>query len=173
MRITDAQTMDVVEMVLAGQVNKEIVAGVGRAGRSGFDGARRRALRATKLEVEPTNTAPERSISSVSAPSMRLTQRLSARSSAPRLSLWWRRSVMGKVGCAQHQRRPRGATLGLAASGAAAADDRCGRRQRPKRRLIRQLDVADVDALIEDGTISGGMIPKVRGAVEAHRASPR
>ena len=35
--------------------------------------------------------------------------------------------------------------------------------------LIRQLDVADVDALIEDGTISGGMIPKVRGAVEALR----
>ena len=43
--VTDAQTMDVVEMVLAGQVNKEIVARIGVAGGRAvrFDGARRRA----------------------------------------------------------------------------------------------------------------------------------
>ena len=55
MWITDAQTMDVVEMVLAGQVNKEIVAAIGRhggraVGRTGRDAG---LLRATKLEVEP------------------------------------------------------------------------------------------------------------------------
>ena len=61
MRITDAQTMDVVEMVLAGQVNKEIVARIGRhGGRAvGLTGRDAGLLRATKLEVEPTNTAPE------------------------------------------------------------------------------------------------------------------
>jgi acetylglutamate kinase len=35
--------------------------------------------------------------------------------------------------------------------------------------LLRKLDVADVEGLIAEGTISGGMIPKVRGAVEALR----
>jgi acetylglutamate kinase len=35
------------------------------------------------------------------------------------------------------------------------------------RRLIPELDAARVDALIADGTISGGMIPKVKGALEA------
>ncbi len=36
-----------------------------------------------------------------------------------------------------------------------------------ERRLIAELDAARIEALIADGTISGGMIPKVRGALEA------
>ena len=35
--------------------------------------------------------------------------------------------------------------------------------------LLRRLDIADVEDLVADGTISGGMIPKVRGAVDALR----
>ncbi len=35
--------------------------------------------------------------------------------------------------------------------------------------LIKELSVADAQALIKDGTISGGMIPKVETCIEAIR----
>ncbi|MDX8387382.1 MAG: acetylglutamate kinase [Ghiorsea sp.] len=59
MRVTDDETMDIVEMVLAGKVNKEIVANINRAGGkavglSGKDGG---LICARKMEV--TRNAPE------------------------------------------------------------------------------------------------------------------
>ncbi|MDQ6954844.1 MAG: acetylglutamate kinase [Mariprofundaceae bacterium] len=59
MRVTDSETMDVVEMVLAGRVNKEIVANVNRAGGkavglSGKDGG---LICARKLHIK--KNAPE------------------------------------------------------------------------------------------------------------------
>jgi len=59
MRVTDRETMDIVEMVLAGKVNKEIVANINRAGGkavglSGKDGG---LICARKLKVE--KDAPE------------------------------------------------------------------------------------------------------------------
>jgi len=59
MRVTDTETMDIVEMVLAGRVNKEIVANINRAGGkavglSGKDGG---LICARKLQLE--KTAPE------------------------------------------------------------------------------------------------------------------
>ncbi len=63
MRITDSETMDVVEMVLAGLINKEIVANINHAGGkavglSGKDGG---LICARKLEIEPnvSNESPE------------------------------------------------------------------------------------------------------------------
>ena len=64
MRVTDAQTMDVVEMVLGGLVNKSIVNQINQCGGkaiglTGKDGAQ---IRARKLKVEhqtPEMTAPE------------------------------------------------------------------------------------------------------------------
>ncbi len=57
MRVTDQETMDVVEMVLAGLVNKEIVANINKAGGravglSGKDGG---LICARKLAIEPMN----------------------------------------------------------------------------------------------------------------------
>jgi len=59
MRVTDSETMDIVEMVLAGSVNKEIVANINRAGGkavglSGKDGG---LICARKLQLE--KNAPE------------------------------------------------------------------------------------------------------------------
>jgi len=59
MRVTDSETMDVVEMVLAGRVNKEIVANINRAGGkavglSGKDGG---LICARKMKLE--KNAPE------------------------------------------------------------------------------------------------------------------
>src|SRR3979409_2240570 len=56
MRVTDAETMDVVEMVLGGQVNKEVVTLINQAGGkavglTGQDGA---FIRAKKLMLPPS-----------------------------------------------------------------------------------------------------------------------
>ena len=53
MRVTDAQTMDVVEMVLGGSVNKEIVSSINRNGGKaiGVTGKDGQLIRATKLTV--------------------------------------------------------------------------------------------------------------------------
>jgi len=64
MRVTDTETMDIVEMVLAGRVNKEIVANINRAGGkavglSGKDGG---LICARKMKIErhtPDLDAPE------------------------------------------------------------------------------------------------------------------
>ena len=59
MRVTDAQTMDVVEMVLGGSVNKEIVASINRNGGKaiGVTGKDGQLIRAKKLKV--TRPGPE------------------------------------------------------------------------------------------------------------------
>ncbi|MGK9527329.1 acetylglutamate kinase, partial [Salmonella enterica subsp. enterica] len=64
MRVTDAQTMDVVEMVLGGQVNKDIVNLINRHGGSaiGLTGKDAELIRAKKLTVTrqtPEMTQPE------------------------------------------------------------------------------------------------------------------
>ena len=53
MRVTDAQTMDVVEMVLGGSVNKEIVASINRNGGKaiGVTGKDGQLIRARKLTI--------------------------------------------------------------------------------------------------------------------------
>jgi acetylglutamate kinase len=59
MRVTDAETMDVVEMVLGGSVNKEIVASINRNGGKaiGVTGKDGQLIRAHKLQV--TRKSPE------------------------------------------------------------------------------------------------------------------
>ena len=64
MRVTDAQTMDVVEMVLGGGVNKEIVSSINRNGGkaigvSGKDGQMIRAKKMTVSRPGPEHGAPE------------------------------------------------------------------------------------------------------------------
>ncbi len=61
MRVTDAATMDVVQMVLGGLVNKEIVSLLNRnAGRAvGITGKDGQLIRARKLEMEPELNASE------------------------------------------------------------------------------------------------------------------
>src|SRR3989338_8210964 len=64
LRITDAKTMDVVEMVLAGDINKEIVSLINRhggeaGGLSGKDGGRIRAKKIPKEKVTFDKKTPE------------------------------------------------------------------------------------------------------------------
>ena len=173
MRITDAQTMDVVEMVLAGQVNKEIVARIGRHGGQavGLTGRDAGLLKAVKLEVEPSNQTPELidlgRVGTVEAVDVTIIETLEKSEIIP---------VVAPVGYG-----PGGVALNINADLVAQQvaieleaerlllmTDVDGVKNK-NGDLLRKLDVADVEDLIADGTISGGMIPKVRGAVEALR----
>jgi len=63
-RVTDEETMDIVEMVLAGKVNKEIVTNIQRAGGlavglSGKDGFLLRSKKKRFKKIQPESQAPE------------------------------------------------------------------------------------------------------------------
>ncbi len=63
MRVTDSETMDVVEMVLGGLVNKEIVALINRNGGKaiGLTGKDANLIKATQLKVEVTSPEMQKS----------------------------------------------------------------------------------------------------------------
>jgi acetylglutamate kinase len=171
MRITDEQTMDVVEMVLAGQVNKEIVARIGRhGGRAvGLTGRDAGLLKARKMEAQPSDNSPELidlgRVGTVESVDATILETLKKSEIIP---------VVAPVGYG-----PGGTALNINADLVAQqlAIELSAERlllmtdvdgvQDKNGELIRHIDVSQIEGLIADGTISGGMIPKVRGAVEA------
>ena len=95
MRVTDAETMDIVEMVLGGLVNKEIVNLInqhgGRAiGLTGKDGS---FIRARKMLLQSETMRPRRSISARSARWPASTPKSSRCWRRASSSRWWRRSA--------------------------------------------------------------------------------
>lgn len=173
MRITDESTMDVVEMVLAGSVNKEIVARIARhggraVGLTGRDGG---LLKATKMEAQPSEATPELidlgRVGEVQSVDPTVLKTLIGDEFIP---------VIAPVAYG-----PGGVPLNINADVVA---ERVSTRLGAKRLLlmtdvdgvrdeagdlIAELSAAEVEAMIEAGTISGGMIPKVRCAVRAAR----
>ena len=174
MRVTDAQTMDVVEMVLGGLVNKSIVNQINQCGGkaiglTGKDGAQ---IRARKLKVEhqtPEMTAPEiidiGHVGEVEHVSTDLFEMLAARDFIPVIAPigvdTGGRSyninadlVAGKVAEAL------GAEKLMLLTNVAGLLNAEGE-------VLTGLTTAQVDALIADGTIHGGMLPKIRCALDA------
>ena len=174
MRVTDAQTMDVVEMVLGGLVNKSIVNQINQCGGkaiglTGKDGAQ---IRARKLKVEhqtPEMTAPEiidiGHVGEVEHVSTDLFEMLAARDFIPVIAPigvdTGGRSyninadlVAGKVAEAL------GAEKLMLLTNVAGLMNAEGE-------VLTGLTTAQVDALIADGTIHGGMLPKIRCALDA------
>ena len=174
MRVTDAETMDVVEMVLGGLVNKGIVnlinqCGGKAIGLTGKDGGQ---IRARKLQVEqqrPEMTAPEiidiGHVGEVEHVSTELIEMLTARDFIP---------VIAPIGV-DAQGRSYNINADLVAGKVAEAlraeklmlltnvaglMDASGE-------VLTGLSTTQVDALIANGTIHGGMLPKIRCALEA------
>ncbi|APG28806.1 acetylglutamate kinase [Syntrophotalea acetylenivorans] len=174
MRVTDAETMDVVEMVLGGKVNKEIVANInshdGKAvGLSGKDG---RLIVARKLEVKALNPDTLTSeiidvgmVGEVEQINPDIINALEDSGFIP---------VIAPVGVGLD-----GETYNINAdlvagriAGALRAEklilltdiegvkDKSGR-------LISTIDINKAPDLINDGTISGGMIPKINCCCDA------
>lgn len=180
MRVTDSKTMDVVEMVLGGAVNKEIVSLINHAGGKaiGITGKDGQLITARKMVV--TRKTPEMEVPEI--------------------------IDIGQVGEVEHINTsvidmltnsdfiPVIAPIGVDAEGNSYninADLVAGKiaevLQAEKLLLLTNiaglldrdgtvltgLSTEQVDDLIADGTISGGMLPKIRCALDAVKANVR
>jgi acetylglutamate kinase len=169
-RVTDDATMEVVEMVLAGKINKEIVALIGRhGGRAvGLSGADDGLIRATKLAPVETRSGavvdPGR-VGTVSHVRAEVVQTLIASGFIP---------VIAPLGI-DRDGRSLNINADTAAGAVAAAmhaeklvlmTDTPGVRD-GSGELIHSLTADESQRLRNDGVISGGMIPKVECALEA------
>lgn len=173
LRVTDRETVDVVEMVLAGSVNKEIVAAInaqgGRAvGISGKDANLMRAKRLEKRYRDPKSNVEEvldlGFVGDPSAVDPHIVDVIIHSDLIP---------VVAPIGVG-----PDGETLNINAdtfAGALAAAMKAKRLLLltdvegvldKQGNLIKALTTAEAQALIEDGTISGGMIPKIESCLD-------
>lgn len=175
MRVTDAETMDVVEMVLAGLVNKEIVGNINRVGGkavglSGKDGG---LICARKMHIE--KTAPELDVPEiidlghvghVHAVNTDILRLLENDRFVP---------VIAPVGYHKGEGHSYNINADLVAGAIATAlgaaklillTDVAGVLDGDKQ-LCSQLTPAETTSMIDDGTIAGGMIPKVTCCLDA------
>ncbi|QPC43832.1 acetylglutamate kinase [Kaustia mangrovi] len=172
LRVTDRETVGVVEMVLAGSINKQVVADIqyagGRAiGISGKDGnlVVARKLRRTRKDPD-SNIERILDLGFVGEPeevNADVLEGIAASDAIP---------VIAPIGTS-----PEGDTYNINADTFAGAiavatgakrllllTDVEGVLDRNKR-LIRELSLAEARRLVHDGTISGGMIPKIETCI--------
>ena len=171
LRYTDRETMDIVQMILCGKVNKNLVslfekAGGRAVGLGGMDGGLFKAIRLVdpdgteygyvgdvkevneKVVLDVLNEGFIPVVSSVAAGMDEETNyNINADTAAEKLA------------------------VALKAKKLILLTDVCGLMRDPKddSTLIPRLKVSEVPALIKEGGISGGMIPKVDCCVEAVR----
>jgi acetylglutamate kinase len=176
MRLTDAPTMDVVEMVLGGKVNKSIVAQINRqggraVGLSGKDGGLIRAQKLHIVHQEDENKPPEiidpGLVGEVTEINSDIIQTLTDKGFIP---------IIAPVGAGDA-----GETFNLNADLVAARIavalsagrliyltdvdgvlDTAGE-------LISSIDAATIEKMVKEESITGGMIPKIEYALNALR----
>jgi acetylglutamate kinase len=174
LRITDAKTLEIVEMVLAGSINKQMVGYINEAGGKavglcGKDGNMVVARKLTRTVIDPDSAIEQViDLGYVGEPdkvdTTVLTQIL-GRELIP---------VLAPVAAAAN-----GGTFNVNADTFAGAIAGALKAKRlllltdvpgvldKSKNLIKELSVDDARRLIADGTISGGMIPKVETCIEA------
>jgi acetylglutamate kinase len=171
MRVTDAETMDVVEWVLGGEVQQDIVglinaAGGKAVGLTGRDGA---MIRARKLKLldknDPTVEHDVGQVGEIESIDPSVVKALQDDQFIP---------VISPIGFGEHN-ESYNINADLVASKLAeilkaeklmmltnisGVLDKAGQ-------LLTELTSRRIDELVEDGTISGGMLPKLAGAIDA------
>ena len=173
LRITDKATVEIVEMVLAGSINKQIVgfinAAGGRAiGLCGKDGNMVTATKVTRVHDPALNQEVDLDLGFVGDPSKvdtTVLDQVLGRELIP---------VLAPVcqGADGETYNVNADTFAGAIAGAVKAKrllfltDVPGVLDKDKQ-LIRELSVSQIRALIADGTITGGMIPKVETCIYA------
>jgi acetylglutamate kinase len=177
LRVTDEATRDVAEMVLSGAINKEIVGWVADAGGkaigiSGRDGGLVTASKVTRTAVDPDSLIErEIDLGFVGEPEVVDTTLLDTLCKAGIIPIVAPIGT-GKDGQTYNINADTMAGAVAAALGAArlflltdvpGVLDKQGR-------LLTDLTPADIARLREDGTISGGMIPKLETCVKAVEA---
>lgn len=174
MRVTDAATMDVVEMVIGGQVNQEIVAllnhhGGKAVGVTGKDGG---LIRARQLKLSPADLGPEASeiidighVGEVEAVDAKVLATLMRDGFIP---------VIAPIG-AGPEGEPYNINADLVAGRVAEAlkaeklvllTDTPGILD-GQGATLSSLSAQEADRLIAKGAITGGMLPKTRCALDA------
>jgi acetylglutamate kinase len=174
LRITDAATVEIVEMVLAGSINKQIVgyindAGGKAVGLCGKDGNMVQAKKVTRTVVDPdSNIEKLVDLGFVGEPD--------------KVDLFVLNAVLGKEMIpvlAPVATSASGGTFNVNADTFAGAIAGALKAKRlllltdvpgvldKSKSLIAEMSVADARRLIADGTISGGMIPKVETCIYA------
>jgi acetylglutamate kinase len=171
MRVTDAQTMDVVEMVLGGQVNKDIVSLInqhgGRAvGLTGTDGG---LIRAKKMLVRGEGDSDELidigQVGEVESIDPEIVHRLHTHDFIP---------VIAPLGMGK-----KGETYNINADLVAGKVAEILKAEKlivltntpgvldKNGNLLTGLSAKKIDELFANGTISGGMLPKISSALDA------
>ncbi|WP_061215308.1 acetylglutamate kinase [Syntrophomonas wolfei] len=165
-RVTDAATMEIVEMVLGGKVNKEIVAGIhasgGKAvGISGKDGA--------LIQARPADGSGRMGfVGEVQCVNPELIEKVIENGYIP---------VIAPIGLGEEQQSYNiNADLVAAAIAVSMKADKLvlltdvpGLMMNPadSNSLISVLKVSEVENYVKEGIIAGGMVPKVQCCVEA------
>ncbi|WP_439543185.1 acetylglutamate kinase [Hyphomicrobium sp.] len=176
LRVTDKATVEVVEMVLAGRINKDIVLAINRQGGKavgicGKDANLMIARKITRMADPKTNEVMDVDIGFVGDPlhvNPHIVDVISKSDLIP---------VIAPIGIS-----PEGETLNINADTFASA---LAARMKAKRlllltdvegvldkngKLIPELAVDEAQELIRNGTITGGMIPKIEGCIEVVEA---
>ncbi len=171
MRVTDAETMDIVEMVLAGQVNKEIVENINQAGGravglTGQDGA---LINARKLTISNKENPEEQidigQVGQIVSIDPSVIYTLTQNGFIP---------VIAPIGSGEG-----GETYNINADVVAGKIAEILKAEKlvmmtntpgvlnKAGELITGLTSREIDELFDDGTISGGMLPKISSALDA------
>ena len=174
MRVTDPETMEVVEWVLGGEVQQDIVGLINQAGGkavglTGRDGA---MIRAKKLQVhdskDPSKTYDVGQVGDIVSIDPSVVKALQSDAFIP---------VVSPIGFGEHNESYNINADVVAAKLATVLNaekllmltnikgvlDKQGQ-------LLAELTARRIDELIADGTISGGMIPKIAGALDAAKS---
>ena len=174
MRVTDAETMDVVEMVLGGLVNKEIVNLINRhggaaVGLTGKDGDLVRAEKITMTQRSPETDEPEiidmGHVGKVKSIDPAIVDTLVRGDFIPVIAPigvgddGFSYNINADLVAGKMAEVLKAEKLLLLTNTAGILDKSGG--------LLTGLSLPEVENLIADGTIGGGMIPKVRCAMDA------
>jgi acetylglutamate kinase len=174
MRVTDAETMEVVEWVLAGEVQQDIVGLINQAGGKavGLTGRDGGLIRAQKLRMvdpdDPSKVHDVGQVGDIVSIDPSVVRALQDDQFIP---------VVSPIGFGQHNESYNINADVVAAKLATVLQaekllmltnipgvlDKQGQ-------LLPELTMRRIDELVADGTISGGMLPKIAGALDAARS---
>ncbi|MDD3326603.1 MAG: acetylglutamate kinase [Zoogloea sp.] len=173
MRVTDAETMELVEMVLGGQVNKEIVSLINQAGGKavGLTGKDSNFIRAKKLKMEskdnPGDLIDIGQVGDITQIDPSLISFLDKGDFIP---------VIAPIGVGED-----GESYNINADVVAGKLAEILKAEKlvlltntpgvldKEGNLLTGLTPRDIDDLVADGTLSGGMLPKIGSALDAAR----
>ncbi len=174
MRVTDSETMEVVEWVLAGEVQQDIVGLINQAGGkavglTGRDGGLIRARKLKLVDLADANKVHDvGQVGDIESIDPSVVKALQDDAFIP---------VVSPIGFGLHNESyninadvvaSKLATV-LLAEKLLMLTNISGVLDKEKN-LLTELSIKDIDALIADGTISGGMIPKIAGAIDAAKS---